>query len=359
MKSDCFITLFCIELFLVLTFLFFFSNNKRYKKVWNFYLVIAFGILFFFHIFKKTSSLPDLPSYMMEFNELRENTYSYIFTHGISAGKSENGWCVFCKTIQLFVPYGFAVIFVNSFVILSGYFYAIKKYSPFFWASTLFVLTGPYAQSLFVLRQHMAMAMVLFTYPYIINKKIVPYLLTIGLAFTMHQTAIIFLPIYFVYHYRGNIKKLAVFVICFGLFVNKVVLKLVGDVVASLSLVGYDSYLDSDEETNWKMGAYLILVLFCRLFIMKGKSIEYGINRLLTILLGMGCFIETLGYGLAFTSRLNMYFSSLLFLYIPQTSIYIKNNYFKYGFLLIFILFDMYMWFNSSNVNHRFYTLIF
>lgn len=353
--------IFVLIFIIVLSFIFLITQNFTHnkKRYWKIYLIISFCILLFFHVFKDPSSLPDLPDYMKEFSEINNHDIGYIFTHGISSGKSENGWCVFCKLIQYVIPYGFAVIFVNSIIILFGYYRSIKIYSPYIWISVLLYLTGPYIQSLYVLRQHMAMAMLLLSYPYIISRKPIHFFIILFLSFNIHQTALIFAPIYFIYGYKGNFIKIIVIVIVVGIIIKESVLSYTVWFVENAGLSGYDTYISSDQESNLKMGLYLCSIFLFRLFVLKKNASKEGINKLLTIILFISCFVEIIGVGLSFTGRLGMYFSSLLFLIVPQTAQYIQNTTIRRLFLFVILFFNIFMWLNSSNSNPNTYKLLF
>lgn len=355
MKNPILLTLLILEVLLALTYYCqpkqSTANTKRRYKI---YLFMAFLMLITVHIMKDPESLPDLPFYIDGFKEVSANNMSYIFAHGVDSLKSENGWHVLCKLISYISSSPFFFILCTSFIILIGYYLAIRDFSSIYWLSTLLVLLGPFCQSLYVLRQYMAMSILLMTYHFIIEKRIWAFLLFVLLAFNIHQTAIIFLPIYFLYHLKGKyiyITIVAIIAVCVYIIYYVDLRELAINAVEETNLKGYDSYLKSETETNWKAGAYTLVVALFRLMIMKRVAFEEGINRLLTFTLFVAVLIGIIGIGLVFTGRLNLYFSGIIFLVIPNTAKYIRIRPYRYAFISVMLGFSIFMWLFGNGVS--------
>lgn len=355
------LSLFVFELFLAVLYYVPTVSRDNINKRNTAYLLISFFFLFLVHAFKDPLSLPDLPEYQEGFYEVRDNGFGYIFSDNVSSLKAERLWHVICKIVSIICPYSLALFVLVSFVILSGYFFSIKRYSPFLWMSVLLVLTGPYDQSLFVVRQHLAMAIVLFSYPFIIEKRFLPFFIVMVLACLFHKTAFIFFPVYFVYHTK-RFKWLAIVMIAGGYIIVGIIVSLLASFFETVGINDYDMYLSSDGQTNLKMGAYLLSLFLFRIYIMRYRSLEIGINRLLTIILFIGCLISVLGTGLPYTARLNAYYSSVLFLIIPNTAANIADKTIRSIFVIVVLVFSVLMWFNASDrvysQDYRFFPLL-
>lgn len=319
------------------------SSNKSSTKQKKRYLIVAFVILAVVHIFKDPYGLHDLAFYIDGFNEVSRHDFSYIFGGFVTTIKANTGWHILCKVLSFIWSDYFIMLFVVSSIILYGYYYTTKKYSPIYWLSVLLFLTGTYFQSLYVIRQHLAIAITLFSFPFIINKKLFPYLLIIGLAFSIHSTAIIFLPVYFICNSQIGIKWVALLISVGAILVFGQLHSYTSLFLESASISGYESYLESEAQTNWKMGAYLAALLLFRVFIMRGNCLNEGIDNLLTVLLFLASLIGLAGIGLSFTSRLNMYFSATTFLSIPNTASYITNKTIRILYITVLLAFNVYM----------------
>lgn len=311
-------------------------NAKNSKIRDNYFLIISFILLGFVHIFKNPASVPDILEYIEGFKEIRQHDFHYWLSNTLVSLKAEKGYIILNKIISSFTDNPFWLIFVTSIIILSGYFYSIRKYSPFVWLSVILYIMGPYAQSIYVLRQHMAMSIVLYTYPFIIERKFWSYILISLLAFSMHQSAIVILPLYFLYQIK-NFKTLLVLGSCFIVFAVANTSYLV-ELFVQRFLSDYVYYLNG-EESNWKVCALLSSVLVMRVLIMKKAFLQEGIDRLLSLILSIGVSISFVGIGLPGISRLNMYYSSCFFLVIPNTLSHLKHIGIRRALAIAYLIF--------------------
>lgn len=168
-----------------------FMCSKKDRTLDVAFLITCFIIMTLLHTFINPE-YSDLYGYKIGFNEYQDMPFLKVFNENAPSLKAETGYRVFCKVITLFTSEWRWAMFLISVVILSGYYFTIKHYSTMFWLSILLIMVGPFTQSLFVLRQHMAMGIILFTWPFILNKQIFPYMAICLLAISIHQTALIF-----------------------------------------------------------------------------------------------------------------------------------------------------------------------
>ena len=239
------------------------KNESRRNTV---YLIIVFGFLGIVHVFKNTHSIPDVDLYIDGFKEISQCNLKTLLTENLVTLKAEKGYILLNKLILIFTNNPFGLVLITSLIILSGYFYSIRKYSPLIALSILLYIMGPYVQSIYVLRQHIAMSILLFTYPFIINRQLYKFLIVVLLAFSIHQSAIVFLPVYFIY----GIKKIRTIFILGGAFVALVVFNMESLIEYFIQkfFMDYVSYLQ-DDVTNWKNFALLFSVFLLRFVVLK------------------------------------------------------------------------------------------
>lgn len=90
----------------------------------------------------------------------------------------------------------------------------IYNYSKSIWMSfMLFCCLGMYNSMFGLLRHSLAMCILLLSVPFILKKNSVKFFLVVTLAFLIHRSAIIFIPIYYLY----NIKVRKEFLLKYGL----------------------------------------------------------------------------------------------------------------------------------------------
>ena len=120
-------------------------------------------------------------------------SWSECFTSGVAIGNA-----IFRKIIaEVFGnPQWYFVI--TSLIIICCVIYTIKKYSPsLFLPIFLFYTIGSYFTSNNITRQAMAAAIVMLSWVYIFDRKLLKFLMIVLLASTVHISAIFFLPMYF------------------------------------------------------------------------------------------------------------------------------------------------------------------
>lgn len=327
-------------------------NNKGLKDHKTaFFIAYSFLMLLIFRVFLNIYSVPDLLSYEIGYKQISNmNLIKVPFGYISDIKMDEPGFRILMKIPSYLSSNFYFFLFCYSIVWLYGYFKVILKYSDYVILSILLLLVGSYNQSIFVIRQHMAILIVFMSYPYIINKSLRKYLLMIVLAFSMHQTALIALPLYFLYHIRNRKILIIVFIVCtiFLYLGISFLLNYIGMEV----LDGYSSYVNSDIQTN-STGVFIIAIeLFFYIFFLKKNVWDNGINRLLFIVLTFGFIVNLCGIGFNPTSRMTMYFTSVSFLSIPKTISYINSPLMRFAFMMSYLVLALYLCFYGSGFEH-------
>lgn len=131
--------------------------------------------------------------------------------------------------------YGFTVLlFIVEGIILFCTIYAIKYYSAnATLALFLFVTVDVYLRGFAQLRQCIAIAIIIFSMKFVINRNLGLYLLAMLAAMFFHKTALIALPIYFVWNKNFTWKSLLfIFGLCvLGVFIYPYCIKLFSIIV--------------------------------------------------------------------------------------------------------------------------------
>lgn len=352
------VLLFFFVTLLVLTiFIYLFGLNKvytqdKYRKLWRkIYLIVCFILLGIPHVLKEPNSIPDITEYIEGFKEISQHDLRYLLNNSLSSLKAEKGYIILNKIISLFTDNPFFLIFVTSLIILSGYYFIIRKYSPCIWMSVFLFMMVQYPQSFYTLRQHMAISIVLFSYPFIIDRNFIKFLIVFLIAFSIHQSAIVFFPVYFLYNIK-DIKALIVLSFFLLLFVVTRADLLLEYIIQTL-FTDYAYYLNG-EESNWKMFALLTSVLLLRIIVMRSNFLHEGIDRLLSIIITVAVLVSYVGIGLPGISRLNMYYSTCFFMVLPNTLFHLKNIYLKAAISMIYVIFFFMFFLNNlhtGNIN--------
>lgn len=331
-----------------------FVNSYCLTRVNRNQLYVCFLLLFIIHAFKDYKTFADLPNYVEGYNEVRFSSYTKLIKDSIVSFKCEKGFAIFMKLISEFSTSPLFLMVTTSVIILTGYYFLIKRYSLNIWFSVLILLTGPFIQSLYVIRQYAAISICLLSVPYIINRKFVPYLILVALAFSFHQTAIVFFPLYFLY---GINSKKILSLIMLGIST----ILIIGFQVLSHYFVnilsGYESFLDKENISSWHMTAVLASLLLIRIFVLRMNFFENGIERLLSLALILAIAIAIGGSSLAMIGRVNIVFTALGCLYIPSTLLCIKNRPIRIVAAFIYIIVFSYVsfsWLSSPSIENAY-----
>lgn len=311
------------------------------------YVLISCMLFVFIRTFIDIRSVPDLEFYSLGYRQIADIEFLKIPSAAIYDVKiPEFGFRYLMKICSIICTSFTFFLFIYGLLWTIGYVKVIKRYSAYVILSILFVTIESYNQSLFVIRQHLAMLIVFFSYQYVIEKNIYKYLLMMLLAYSLHQTAVIAIPLYFLYHIKGR-KKLLFSMLAVGSIVF-VMFSLVMSKFGGEMLIGYSSYIDSDVQTN-ATGAILIgFELFAYVLVLKGNVFNAGINRVLFISLSLGFIMSFCGIGFNPTSRLVMYYTSISFLVVPKIAEYANSKISRALIVFLFIVLYGYMSFYGS-----------
>lgn len=146
------------------------------------------------------------------------DTISYVHTFiasfsqiDLSYSHMEKGFLLFNKILSLFTENPQSILIVTSFCILSVIFCFIYKYSKFVFLSTLIFVILEFSGTLNIVRQEMSLIIILLGFVFVVERKILYFLIFCILAATFHKVAILALLLYFIYPL--NIKMKNIFVI--------------------------------------------------------------------------------------------------------------------------------------------------
>lgn len=244
-----------------------------------------------------------------------------------------------------------------SFFTLTFVFLGIKKQSAHYYESFIVFITIFYLESLNIIRQWLAVAIMFYAFRFVRERKLIPYILFILLASIAHSSALVCLPIFFIYNYIPFFLVLVssgVFII----FSEKIISTIMG--ISFLGLAKYSVYLRSVVSNGSQKVVYFFYILiFISLIIyyMTGKNPTIR-KEISVILVGL-LFPKLLGPQMGI--RMALYYNTGYIILIPMLFDHIKVTYIKrhcflipfYFYYIIYLLTDLH---NSSAFSpYRFY----
>lgn len=321
------------------------SNNRDLNQ--KFFIIVSSMVLISLRFFVDIHSVPDLYAYSLGYEQITKKDLNDIAFGAIYDVKMpEIGFRFFMKFVSYLSNSFSFFLLIFGWIWFCLYYRLIKTYSPYIILSIILLALGGYSQSLFVLRQHMAMAITFCAFPYIIQQDLKKYVIALTIAFAFHQTALISIPLYFLYSIKSNNKLILSLVVvsiaAFFLFAS-----LLSYFGLSL-LLGYESYIAADVGTNATGALISLCNLSAYVYFLRKRVFDEGINRLLFICCFLSTVLNFIGIGYGPTSRLLMYFSSIEFLLIPVIVRYINNRWIRNIYISAIIVLMLYMCFYGS-----------
>lgn len=189
------------------------------------------------------------------------------YFHWINEGRdkfSEPGFnllnrILYCVTHNSWILFAVVAFLILLFTFLA--FYQQSIWVPF--TILIFFISGDYFNSQNQIRQVLAMSIFLFAMKYIWSRDWKRYFLWLLIAFSFHVSALIFIPLYFLYGIKLNVKKLIILYLATILLLP--IFKKI--LVFVVSKTKYSWYFDSVYNTNdFYMLGFIYAIFFCALF---------------------------------------------------------------------------------------------
>lgn len=146
----------------------------------------------------------DTRAYRQGFEAL-DITTAFQISNLFGGGNRAPGFQILSGVIRLFTDEGQVFLFIMALITVSLLFWGIVKNVPEAWLGVfLFIATGCYVDTMNGVRQYLVSAVLFYLTPKLIEKRqAVKYCAVVLIMSTVHYTALIFLPLYFVCQIRA------------------------------------------------------------------------------------------------------------------------------------------------------------
>lgn len=196
-------------------------------------------------------------------------------------------------------------------------------------------------QSLNIMRQWLAIGIYLYGVQYLLEKKLVHYLIVCVVAMLFHSSAVITIPIYFIYHFLqgGNKHRKRTVLILFAtviavLFFDKICLALIG---IGILPVKYAHYFTEAEGTSSLMMQILSRVpLLFGCFALRKQLRRYDEKaNIWIVFLLLDLFIGMLGASFGYASRCSLYFGAWQCIFMSEVYMVLRKSVKREGKVLV------------------------
>lgn len=174
-----------------------FAKDRETKRLiyWG-----ACGFLVLIFVVQDYSVSIDIAEYMRQWAIIPDLSFGEMLVH-----KFEIGYVLLCWVLErVFVSDRVLLLFLSVMIMLPFCRSFEKETENPMIALMAFLALGMYMHAIIFWRQLVAMAILTFSYRYIRERKLLPFLLVVLAAMTFHKVAVVFIPLYFVYHIPIN-----------------------------------------------------------------------------------------------------------------------------------------------------------
>lgn len=283
------------------------KNKEKRNKV---FLYCSFIQLFLFLGLRAIDVGIDLKNYFLLYDQCK----GYSLSSALNINY-EKAYIIYTYFISRVIDDKQIFLIITAFITLIGQFYVIKKYSKNYFLSVFIFMTFQfYIYNFYLLRQAIALSILLLSIKFIEERKLFIFLLMITLATLFHTSAFLFVIIYFLYDVKIDSKKLLI------IFGTIVAITLFGDYILNLIF----KYIYSEYELRNNLGggySYFIILMFILIIatlVKKKLFIEEKNNILWYNILVVSILIQTLALKLSIASRMNIYYTFSLVIIIPN-----------------------------------------
>jgi hypothetical protein len=277
------------------------------------FLAIAFLHLMFMHTFFDVSPFPDLPGYFAYFKNLSNPN--------IDSPNLEIGWNILNRILYFISHNKFILLFAVSFLIILFYIITVNRYSAIPWLSIFLILCIVFYDSLFILRQHLAIPICLMSIPYVIERKPIKFILLTLLAVSFHYSALIWIPVYFIYPIKIDKRFVFMLIIFSVLFYFSLDIILKNLISLTRRIMQYTNPNNQGALGSLKGSAVVLSTLLLSLYSFKKVDILTGYNKLffqLSMIAFVLNFIPFFGTSFTFFFRLHLYYTVSSIFLIPN-----------------------------------------
>jgi transmembrane protein EpsG len=205
----------------------------------------------------------------------------------------------------------FSTIATIYIISVSSFIYRNSKYPLL--SYLIFISMGYFTFSMTALRQTIAIAIILFSYNYLKEKKLLGFLILVLIASTFHYSAIVFLPFYFIS--KIKVTRLYMFLSIPIIVVTFLFREPIFKFLSTLSGYNY-----SPISTDGPATLFSLFLIVYVVSIALSKAIDY--NKLENRICYHAIFLSIIFTVLAFIHpaalRISYYFSFFIIIFIPE-----------------------------------------
>lgn len=333
------------------------SGEREFRATF-FQAFMSMGIIVFFIGLRSAGA--DTQAYISMFNALPTGTSSIWSV--IKSGADEVGFTAFGILVKTFISqdyhvYLFIIAAISGFCVVT----VLRKYSSYFTTSMLlFMLMGVFTWMINGIRQFLVISIAFFAVDLIMKKKVIHYIILILLLSTIHTSAIILLPVYFIV--RGEAwNKRTLIVLGISVLVIVFTTQFTGLLDSALIGTGYANAVDqfgADDGANplrVLVNAVPVIIAFYNRKVFKSEASDI-INVCLNMsIVGAALSLISMVTSGVLMGRLPVYFTIYNMILLPWLVQKTCGRYRQIIYASMILCYSLYCLYQNFYINHYYY----
>lgn len=349
--------IYIISIAIILISAYIFRNKKNWMCIIS--ATILWGLLAFRNI---TMGLNDTENvYLPYFNKLLNMNFMEILSYRFM---SDKGFYFIMKIISLLTKNYQICIAILAVPFIYFVIRQVYEESKNILFSIIVFIALYYAFAFFLLRQVIAMGIIVYSYKYIKQKKIIKFMITLIVASLFHGTALIFLIAYPICNYiKAGYKNYIAIGVAFiiGRYILNILLKIC-HIIPMLDRYAYSIengfYSTESAPSIWGLMMTVLILTVSYFFYRKSKNEDREINILLN-LSTLGSIFYCFSASIAEFYRVALYFSIFNILLLPNALGLCEDKKIRYAITTTAIIAFIGYFFVRTIFNTNIYPYIF
>lgn len=307
------------------------------------FMVLVFIPMWYIRSMVDINTVPDLGQYEKMFRNVKYMSWLQSIEY---EGAMEAGYVTFNKFISLMTSDFRVFLCIWNFLLLFLYFHTFRKYSPYVVLSVIILLVSSYNISIYVLRQYFVVAIFVASFPLIVERKMVPFLMVCLFSSFIHKTAILCVPIYFIYSLKPKLMMASI--VAFSLLIFFAADALI--IITIETINDYHNYLETQGAgQSWVPAARAGMELGLFTYLVSKKIWDNDFYKLVFVLLAMYFLVNVIIIGRDGTlSRVSTYYGTATLFALPIILKEVKDTVYKVGALFVILFLKIYPIFFGS-----------
>lgn len=300
----------------------------------------------------------DYMAYLDIFNESADIDIDSLYQY---EGRSEIGWVLLCSFFNSIGFFGFVAVL--SFFNCVVYYHLISKYCPreYYWLAIFIYLVdvNNMLVQLSALRQSVAVAIFVLAVDFLVQRKLLSFLMMVFTASLFHTTALVCLLLAPLPYLAFRKERFFVFMYIAAYFILYILVDKLAPVVNSAISVLFERYEVYQDATTVGSGVGMLIWSAIFVFLMHYSSFLLPREKLLLKVGAISFLILPFGLIVSMMTRIGMYFQAILIVAIPLIFHSVESKFIRYLFLALYVtitLYGYYLFFHSPVWMNKFGT---